>query len=75
MEKSLIIIGSITYAMKGQKLLDKNGIRSIIQKAPQNMDSCGCGHGLRVNGDGIRAREILVNYGIKTKEIVRVDSL
>lgn len=75
MEKSLIIIGSITYAMKGQKLLDKNGIRSIIQKAPQNLDNCGCGHGLRVNGDGIRSREILESYGIKTKQIVRVDNI
>ncbi len=47
MEKSLIAVSSITYAMKAKKLLNDRGFYCEIQRTPKNLGS-GCGYSIRV---------------------------
>ncbi len=50
MQKSLIAVSSITYAMKAKKLLNNMGLYCEIQKTPKNLGS-GCGYSIRVRDD------------------------
>lgn len=50
MQKSLIAVSSITYAMKAKKLLNNRGIYCEIQRTPKNLGS-GCGYSIRVRDD------------------------
>lgn len=50
MQKSLIAVSSITYAMKAKKLLNSRGIYCEMQRTPKNLGS-GCGYSIRVRDD------------------------
>lgn len=50
MQKSLIAVSSITYAMKAKKLLNNRGIYCEMQRTPKNLGS-GCGYSIRVRDD------------------------
>ncbi len=63
MQKSLIAVSSITYAMKAKKLLNNMGLYCEIQKTPKNLGS-GCGYSIRVRDD--------VNYIIKILDSVHI---
>ena len=39
---------SVTYAQRGEKLLNRNGYRCTIQRTPRWMEEQGCGYALRV---------------------------
>ena len=40
------MVSSITYALKGQKLLERNGIFTKIMRTPSEYNSCGCGYSI-----------------------------
>ena len=64
-EKQLVIVSSVTYAMKGKQLLGKYGIRAEVIKTPRNTAEKSCTYSLLVYKDIDRAERILTDNGIK----------
>lgn len=58
-----IPIKSITYAMKGQRLLEKYGIVAYVGR--DKTVKSGCGYKLTIKGDIALAMELLRSGGIK----------
>lgn len=65
MGKPLIIIGSITQAMKAKNVLSKRGITSEIIRTPRRDVVGSCNYSVYVRNDPDRAEEILLKSGIK----------
>ena len=63
--KNVIIVSSVTYAMKGQSALSKHGISSALTRAEGVRSVKGCGYGLRIYGDIGEAALILKRSGIR----------
>ena len=60
MEEYLITFRSVTHAQRGQRLLEKAGIRAVLRRTPRWMEEKGCGYSLRLSGgEIIRAEELL----------------
>ena len=43
-----ITFRSVTYAQRGERLLEKAGIHCTLQRTPRWMESQGCGYALRI---------------------------
>ena len=65
MEKKLIMVSSVTYAIKGRDLLRSHGIKAYIERTPNASDRVGCGYSIAVSGNVKTAIEILKSAGIK----------
>ena len=65
MKKTLFILNSITYAMKGRDLLRAHKIKAEIKRVPKNEVLHGCGYGLLIYGDTEQALHLLSKARIK----------
>lgn len=65
MGKPLIMMTSITHAMKAKEILFRAGIKANLVRTPRHANSGGCGYSLYVPNDADRAEEILKNAKIK----------
>ncbi len=65
MGKPLIMLSSITYAMKSRDILFKYGIKSYVERTPRNVLNAGCGYSLYVPYKTDEAENILRGMGIK----------
>ena len=65
MGKPLIVVGSITYALKGRDLLARRGIQAVVERTPRSADSCGCGYSIYVPNRTDEAEWILNRSGIR----------
>ncbi len=65
MGKPLIIVGSITYAMKARDILNKVGIISNVVRTPRKYVTGSCNYSLNIKGDVNIASETLEKNGIK----------
>lgn len=65
MGKPLIMVSSVTYAMKGRQILSKYGIRSDIVRTPSHVRGNSCGYSLYVPKRTDEAQKILEAAGIK----------
>lgn len=63
--KNLIMLTSITYAMKAKEILIRQGIRSDIVRTPKHNSPTGCGYSLFVPGKFDEAVSIISSAGIK----------
>ena len=70
MNRTIIRLMSVTYALRGQKLLEQQGIRAHVKKMVKSTKVQGCGYGLEIEGDGQRAVQILQNAGIRMLDVV-----
>ncbi len=69
--QAIISIGSVTYAMKAKDLLmNKYGIRAIVEKNSLSRKTAGCSYGLYIKGNIEEAHKILIANGIKTNGII-----
>jgi len=60
LQKALIRLTSVTYAIRAQKLLEGQGIRSTIKKFARSLQVDGCGYGIEIDKmDLDKAAEIL----------------
>ena len=60
MKNYYITFRSVTFAQRGEKALNRRGIRCTLQRTPRWMEEQGCGYCLRVwNQDIARAVQIL----------------
>lgn len=64
MGKPVILLSSVTYAMKGRDLLTRQGIKAYVERIPQSSAS-GCGYGLYVPAGAEEAERILRENGLK----------
>lgn len=65
MGKPLIMVVSITYAIKGRQILINNGFNADIVRTPKNVLGRGCGYSIYVPNDTDKAEEVLIEKGIK----------
>lgn len=64
MGKPLIVVSSVTYAMKGRDLLFRHGIRGYVERIPKAGDT-GCGYGIYVPQGADAAERILLENHIR----------
>lgn len=69
MANSYIHVGSITNAMRGKRLLEKQGIRAFVHRSSQPVARDGCGYSLLVTERVGQAEAILRKNGVR---VVRV---
>ena len=69
MANRYIHVGSITNAMRGKKLLEKQGIRSYVHRSSNPSQGDGCGYSLLVTDKAGQAERILRGGGVR---VVRV---
>ncbi|MEG1743739.1 MAG: putative Se/S carrier-like protein [Clostridia bacterium] len=63
--KNTIVLSSVTYAIKAQKLLEPYGIGSSLTRSSGVRAIKGCGYGLKINGDVQDAARIIKKDGIR----------
>lgn len=62
----IFILSSVTYALKGKKLLEKSGINTALVKAENIKELRGCGYGIKVTKENAeKAEKILLSHGIR----------
>ncbi len=65
MEKQLLLVPSVTYAMKAKNILDRYKLRSYIERTPKTHQVYSCGYCLFVPENVETAYDILLRSGIK----------
>ena len=65
MNKELILLPSVTYAMKAKNILDRSNIRAYIQRTPKNTGIRSCGYCLFVPNKTDEAEKFLRSSGIR----------
>lgn len=65
MGKPLIIIGSITQAMKARDILSRRGIRVEIIRTPRRDAVGSCNYSVYVKNNPDAAEKILIENGMK----------
>ena len=65
MKDQLILVPSVTYAMKAKNIMEKNHIRAYIQRTPKTAKVRSCGYCLFVPDRTDEAERILRNNGIR----------
>ena len=65
MSKKGIKVASVTYAMKGRNLLQKNGYKAYLTRNPSPEENEGCGYVIYVNDIDQRCFSLLNKNGIK----------
>ena len=64
MGKPIILLSSVTYAMRGRDLLMRYGKKAYVERVASN-GKTGCGYGLYVPKDVDEAEKILKENGIR----------
>ena len=64
MNKELILVPSVTYAMKAKSILEQYQIRSYIQRTPKYVNIKSCGYCLFVPNRPDEAEQILRKNGV-----------
>lgn len=64
MGKPLIVVSSVTYAMKARELLVHHGIRGYVERIPKTAET-GCGYGVYVPEGADAAEQILRENNIR----------
>lgn len=70
LNRPIIRLTSVTYAVRAQKLLDQYGIRSYYLRLTRNLGNHGCGYGLKIHGDLQQAVSIIESAGIQIVEVL-----
>ncbi len=66
----LITFRSVTFAQKGERLLNKSGISCMLQRTPKILSERGCGYCLRLQmKDAMAAVELLQEHGVNYGKI------
>ena len=66
MNTTTITVGSVTYAIKVRRLLERNGINSMLVKVDSSKSERGCTYGINVNSEKFYdAVALLKNNGIE----------
>ena len=69
MQRHIVSVNSITYAIKGRDLLRKQGFKAYIERKTNSTGDAGCGYVIITEGNRDKIRNALVNSGIKFLQI------
>lgn len=72
MQRHIVSVNSITYAIKGRDLLRKQGIKAYIEKKTNAHGNSGCGYVIIAEGNRQKITEALINTNIKFSEIYSI---
>lgn len=61
----MILLSSVTYAMKSRDILFQHGIKAYVERSPRTKETLGCGYGIYVPEKTDEAERILQEIGIK----------
>lgn len=75
MSRPVLLVNSVTFALKGHELLKMNGISSRIIRNTEFKAIGGCGYGLMIDSDPMVAQNILMRGGIKVIRIIQGGNL
>jgi hypothetical protein len=65
-----ITFRSVTYAQRGERVLQNAGIRSVLQRSPAVIQERGCGYSLAVGpGDLNRALGLLLQGSVPFRKV------
>ena len=64
MGKPLLVVSSVTYAMKGRELLFRHGIRGYVERIPKTQET-SCGYGIYVPQGADAAERILLENHVR----------
>ncbi len=65
-----ITFRSVTFAQRGELVLNKAGIRCTLQRTPRWMESQGCGYSLRIWTADVKACvELLRDEGVAMRKV------
>lgn len=68
---SILVMSSVTYALKAQGLLARQGIGTRLEKLNKNRSLKGCGYGLRIERSKLGiAERLLAEENIRIVEII-----
>ena len=67
----MIVMSSVTYAIKGRDILKTKGYRVAIDRLPPGPQRPGCGYGVCVTGDLNSAVAVLQQNGVKIVDVIR----
>lgn len=70
MNRPMIRLTSVTYAIRAQKLLERQGIRSYIKRLTKSTQVQGCGYGLEIVGNLDMAVNTIRAADIRIIEII-----
>lgn len=74
MSKPLIMVNSITYAIKSRDILYRKGIKAYVERIPHTSRTTGCGYGIYVPDKTEEAVQLLLDSGIRiTGRMERAD--
>ena len=65
MGNPLIMVSSITYAMKSKEILSRKGFKAYVERVPHTSEDVGCGYGVYVPQRTEEAQQILERSGIE----------
>lgn len=69
MQRHIISVSSITYAIKGRDLLRKQGFKAYIERKTNQSGNAGCGYVIVAEGNRQMITGALMNSGVKILEI------
>ncbi len=64
MQRHIISVNSITYAIKGRDLLRKHGIKAFIEKKTNQNGNVGCGYVIVADGNKNKIIQALMHSNI-----------
>ena len=67
----LLVLGSVTHAMKGREILWSYGIKTYVERTKPSA-AYGCGYGLKISKEHLQAAEYLHRAGIKVLAVVEL---
>ena len=67
MENTYYHVSSVTNAMRGKSLLERNGIRAYVNRAQDETGNNGCGYSIMVTSQEQKAEELLLSAGIRIR--------
>ena len=71
MGNNLIMVSSITHAIRGRDLLKQKGFKEKNKKTPGGLDTAGCGYSIFVDKNIDSAQKIVSAAGIKILSIAK----
>ena len=66
-------VSSITNAMRGKSMLERNGIHAMVSRTIDKNGNNGCGYSIIILGDFERAERLLASAGIRIRGRRRVE--
>ena len=73
MSSTTFNVSSVTNAMKGKAILERNGLHAYVSRALDENGNNGCGYSLLVSGDTAKAESLLRASGIRITGKVPAD--